>query len=77
MQNIDKNLFQDLSKIIEQGKNQVAMQVNSTLTLTYWQIGKKINEHILQNKRAEYGKEIVKTVAVQLSEQFANSRCFY
>ena len=73
MQNIDKNLFQDLSKIIEQGKNQVAIQVNSTLTLTYWQIGKKINEHILQNKRAEYGKEIVKTVATQLVSIYGRS----
>jgi len=34
-------LFQDLSQIIEQGKRLIAVQVNSTLTLTYWQIGKK------------------------------------
>lgn len=69
----DKNLFQDISKIIEQGKKQVTVQVNSTLTLTYWQVGKKINEHILQNKRAEYGKEIVTTLSRQLTEEFGRS----
>jgi predicted nuclease of restriction endonuclease-like (RecB) superfamily len=43
------------------------------LTLTYWHIGKKINEHILENKRAEYGKEIVATVSIQLVEKYGKS----
>jgi len=33
----------------------------------YWHIGKLINDEILQNKRAEYGKEIVVTLSRQLS----------
>ncbi len=65
-------LFADLSQIIEQGKSQLTKQVNSVLTLTYWHIGKKINEHILENKRAEYGKQIVAPVARQLVEKFGN-----
>lgn len=36
------------------------------LTLTYWHVGKKINEHVLENKRAEYGKEIISALAAQL-----------
>lgn len=36
----------------------------------YWNIGELINDEILQNKRAEYGKEIVATVSQQLSEQY-------
>ncbi|OQY00051.1 MAG: hypothetical protein B6I20_09280 [Bacteroidetes bacterium 4572_117] len=70
LQNIDKNLLQDLSKIIEQGKKQVAIQANSVLTLTYWQVGKRINDNILQNKRAEYGKEVVKKAANFLVEKY-------
>jgi len=62
----DNQLFSDLSQIIEQGKNEVARQVNSTLTLVYWQVGKKINEHILDNQRGAYGKQIVFTVSRQL-----------
>lgn len=64
----EQSLFKELSVLIEQSKNQVAAQVNSILTLTYWQVGKKINDHILQNKRAGYGKEIV----VTLSELLVN-----
>ena len=66
-------LFTDLAQIIEQGKQQVVAQVNSVLTLTYWQVGQKINVHILHNERAEYGKEIVSTVARQLELQFGKS----
>jgi len=29
---------------------------NSALTHLFWQIGKRINDEILQNKRADYGK---------------------
>jgi hypothetical protein len=58
----EKILFTDLAQIIQQGKRQVTKQVNSVLTLTYWHVSKKINEHILENKRAEYAQEIVLTV---------------
>ncbi len=72
-QEIEKTLFKDLTQIIEQGKQQVVAQVNSALTLTYWHIGKKINEHILKNERAEYAKEIVPTLAKQLKTNYGKS----
>lgn len=62
-QEIEKSLFNDLALIIEQGKQQVVVQVNSVLTITYWHIGKKINDHILKNERAEYGDKVIETVA--------------
>jgi predicted nuclease of restriction endonuclease-like (RecB) superfamily len=71
--NQDNQLFSDLARIIEQGRNEVARQVNSTLTLVYWQVGKKINEHILNNQRAEYAGEIVSTVSTQLKKNFGKS----
>ena len=60
------NLVKELSKLIEQGKHQIAVQVNSTMTLVFWEVGKRINEKILQNERADYGKNIVTTVSSQL-----------
>ncbi|WP_310104121.1 PDDEXK nuclease domain-containing protein [Algoriphagus sp. 4150] len=66
-------LFQDLASIIEKGKSQVVSQINSTLTLVYWQIGSKINSHILENQRAEYGKEVISQLAIQLSNAYGNS----
>lgn len=70
--NIEKLLFTDLAQIIEQGKSQLTKQVNSTITLVYWQVGYKINTYILENKRAEYGKQILVPVAQQLVEKFGN-----
>lgn len=69
---IEKILFTDLAQIIEQGKSQLTKQVNSTITMVYWQVGFKINTHILENKRAEYGKLIVPTVSAQLVEKYGS-----
>jgi len=69
----EQTLFTELATLIEKSKNQVVAQVNSILTLTYWQVGKRINEHILQNRRAEYGKQIVATLSAQLVERHGKS----
>ena len=69
-------LFEQIKNLIEQTKNNVAIAVNSSLTIMYWNIGKLINDEILQNKRAEYGKEIVATVSQQLQDNNKNSAMF-
>jgi predicted nuclease of restriction endonuclease-like (RecB) superfamily len=66
-------LFQDLASIIEQGKRQVAVQVNSVITLVYWKVGNKINTHILENQRAEYGKEVIPQLATRLANAYGKS----
>ncbi|WP_418884517.1 DUF1016 N-terminal domain-containing protein [Cognataquiflexum nitidum] len=40
------------------------------MTLLYWQAGKRINDFILEHKRAEYGRLIVITLSRQLEERF-------
>lgn len=69
----DTDLLGDLSKLIEQSRVQAAVLLNSTLTLLFWQVGKRINEHILQNKRAEYGKRIVPTLSAQLEKVYGRN----
>jgi len=64
----DELLFNQLSHLIGQSQNQLASQANITLTMLFWQIGTQINETILQNKRAEYGKKIVVALSRQLEE---------
>jgi len=71
--NKNNELFNELAQIIEKGKQQVAVQVNSTLTLTFWHVGIKINENILGNKRAEYGKRLLSPVATRLVERYGKS----
>jgi hypothetical protein len=68
-----KDLFSELSAMIEQSKSNVQVYVNSALTVLYWHIGKRINEDVLKNKRAEYGKQIVSLLATQLTERYGRS----
>jgi predicted nuclease of restriction endonuclease-like (RecB) superfamily len=69
----EKDLFNELSQLIEQSQQQVVAQANSTLTLLFWHIGNRINKEILQNKRADYGKQIVATLSAQLEERFGRN----
>lgn len=66
----EKKLFGEIRALIEEGRRQVAVTVNSTMTLLYWRIGKRINQEILQEKRAEYGKQVVTALAEQLTAEF-------
>ncbi len=66
-------LLTDISELIENSKRQVAVAVNSSLTLLFWQIGKRINDEILQNQRADYGKQIVGTLANDLEAKYGRN----
>ncbi len=67
------DLFNELSQLIEQSKQQVAVQANSAVTILFWQVGNRINQDILQNKRAEYGKQIVSTLSTQLENKYGRN----
>lgn len=67
------DLINDISLLIEQSQRNLAIQANSTLTLLFWKIGRRINDDVLQNKRADYGKQIVATVATQLEKNYGRS----
>ena len=69
MKNQPQNLllYQEIATLIEQSKRDLAIQVNSALTLVFWKIGTRINQEILQNQRADYGKEVVKSIAKELT----------
>lgn len=63
-------LFDEIRGLIEQTRARVASTVNSALVLMNWHIGKRINDEILQNKRAEYGEQIVATLSHQLTAEY-------
>jgi predicted nuclease of restriction endonuclease-like (RecB) superfamily len=68
-----KTLFGELSLLIEQSRQHVAIQANSALTVLFWHIGKRINEEVLQHKRAEHGKQIVSTLSTQLKNSYGKN----
>ncbi len=67
-----KDLFSEIKQLIEESRQVIAQTVNSVLTATYWNIGKKINDEILGNKRAEYGKQIVTSLSRQLTLEYGS-----
>lgn len=67
------DLIGEIKTLIEQGRNQAVAAVNSALTLTYWQVGRRINTELLSGKRAEYGKRVVVVLAEELVTQYGRS----
>ncbi|ATA73879.1 hypothetical protein CGC49_05790 [Capnocytophaga sp. H4358] len=70
---MNKNLLSELSVLIENGQQQIVFYANSTLTLVFWQVGKRINEDVLNNERATYGKRIVPMIANELESKYGRN----
>ena len=60
----------EIKTLIEQSKRNVALAINSEITALYWHVGNRINSEILQNERAEYGKQIVQSLSAQLEQEY-------
>jgi predicted nuclease of restriction endonuclease-like (RecB) superfamily len=73
IQRAEQALFNELSQLIEQSRQFIVVQANSTLTMLFWHVGKRINEDVLQNKRADYSKQIVSTLSTQLTEKYGKN----
>lgn len=63
-------LFNDVCLIIDEARRHVATYVNVEAVMLKWHIGKRIKEDVLFNQRAEYGKEILKTLSEKLTEKY-------
>ena len=69
----DNVLINKLVLLVDKTKDQVVTYANSSLTTLFWQIGHTISVDILNNRRAEYGKQIVVTVSRELTERFGRN----
>lgn len=68
---IDNKMIEQIKSLLESARQKVAAEVNSTLLMTYWQIGKIIVEDEQKHEsRAEYGKQTLKTLSKVLSEEY-------
>ena len=66
----EEQLFSDVCSIIEGTRNRIATYLNTEVCMTNWYVGKRIKEDVLNNQRAEYGKQILKNLASRLSEKY-------
>ncbi len=63
-------LLPELRELINASRQRVAVAVNAELSQLYWQIGTRIRAEVLGGERAQYGAQIVATVARQLSVEY-------
>ncbi len=68
-QNI-KNLFTEIKHPIDDARQSIAITASATLTLLYWNIGNQIHKDILDNKRAAYGQEVIKSLSKELTQEY-------
>ena len=71
---LNKYVLNDIRCIIEEGRRQAYAAANQVAVLTYWHIGKRIVEEEQHGEaRAQYGTQLIKTLAEQLVPKYGNT----
>ena len=65
-----QSLIQDACIIIDQAQETAYRQINETLIKRNWLLGMRIQHEVLKDKRAEYGKQVIKILAQSLVERY-------
>jgi len=63
-------LLDDVRALIDAARQRAATAVNAQLTLLYWQIGRRIQLHVVKQQRAAYGEEILATLSRELTAHY-------
>lgn len=67
----NKIIFKQVAELLQNARQQVLRTVNSTMTITYFEIGRIIVEEEQNGKdRAEYGKQLLKSLSNELTKEF-------
>ena len=68
---ISNNYINEIKKILKNARQKAYTAVNSAMVEAYWEIGRRIVEEEQSGReRAEYGKEIIKNLSKELTEEF-------
>ena len=68
---IKKDIYQEIHDLLHNARQNIISNINSTMTKTYFLIGKRIVEEEQDgNKRAEYGKNLIKILSEKLTKEF-------
>lgn len=68
---IKKDIYQEIHDLLHKARQNIISNVNYTMTKTYFLIGKRIVEEEQDgNRRAEYGKKLMKTLSEKLTKEF-------
>ena len=68
---ISNNYINEIKKILKNARQKAYTAINSAMVEAYWKIGRRIVEEEQSGReRAEYGKEIIKNLSKELTEEF-------
>ncbi|MDO4697343.1 MAG: PDDEXK nuclease domain-containing protein [Pasteurellaceae bacterium] len=72
MTNLEKNNYiSEIKQIVANARQQAYIAVNSAIVEAYWRIGERIVLEEQNGKvRADYGKEIIKQLSIELTNEF-------
>jgi predicted nuclease of restriction endonuclease-like (RecB) superfamily len=64
-------LISGIVQLFEEARRYSARAVNSIMTATYWEVGRRVFEHEqLSKKRADYGEQVIARLSVVLTKRF-------
>lgn len=70
---VEETLYSDVCQIIDGTRGKIATYLNTEVCMTNWYIGKRIKEDVLlNNQRAEYGKQVIKNLSLRLLERYGS-----
>ena len=68
---LNKELFQSIKSLIQEARKHVVHNINTTMLITYFEIGRMIVEDEQNGKnRADYAKEKIKKLSSDLTKEF-------
>ncbi len=68
---LNKNLINEIKTLLQSARNSIYQTINTTMTQTYFEIGRRIVEEEQQGKqRAEYGKALLEHLSQELGKEF-------
>ncbi len=71
MELINKNFYNEIKKLLDDARHRVYQTINTTMTHTYYEIGRRVVEEEQKGKsRAAYGKSLLKNLSLELTKEF-------
>lgn len=62
IKNVSNKMIEEIKDVIISSRNKVAYEVNNTMLLAYWNVGRIIVENEQNgNTKTEYGKHVLRT----------------
>ncbi|CAE6955950.1 PDDEXK nuclease domain-containing protein [Paraburkholderia domus] len=63
-------LLNEVRELIDSARERAAAAVNAELSLLYWRIGQRIRAEVLGGARAEYGRQVIASLARALTAEY-------